>query len=102
MTKRILRPWPDSRAEATLGAASLLLGACLVAMVVFVAVQAWPMFQHEGLAWLGAGGNVDINSGSLVNQGTIDSDAVGMPWRNSGIGSAPPAVRTMTGAGQRG
>jgi phosphate transport system permease protein len=69
MLKRILRPWPDSRAEATLGAASLLLGACLVAMVVFVAVQAWPMFQHEGLAWLGSGGNVDTQLGNMVSTG---------------------------------
>ena len=31
----------------------------LLAIVVFVFVQAWPSFAHNGLAWFGAGGNVD-------------------------------------------
>jgi phosphate transport system permease protein len=41
-----------------LGAVSLLVGVIVVAMVVFVAVQAWPTFQHNGLSWLGSGGNL--------------------------------------------
>jgi phosphate transport system permease protein len=56
--KRLRAPWSDNRAELTLGAVSLLLGAVIVAMVVFVAVHAWPTFQHNGLSWLGAGGNL--------------------------------------------
>ena len=33
--------------------------ALLLAMVVFVFVEAWPSFAHNGLAWFGPGGNVD-------------------------------------------
>jgi phosphate transport system permease protein len=52
-------PSPDRRAELTLGA--LVCGVVLFvgAMIVFVLHEAWPSFQHNGLAWFGAGGNVD-------------------------------------------
>jgi phosphate transport system permease protein len=56
--KRIRSPWPDHRAERLLGAVSLLLGVVVVVMVVFVAVHAWPTFQHDGFSWLGGGGNM--------------------------------------------
>jgi phosphate transport system permease protein len=56
---RLRSPWPDRRAELTLGVAALLVCACVSAMVVFVAVHAWPTFAHNGLAWVGPGGNVD-------------------------------------------
>ncbi|MGO9487901.1 MAG: PstC family ABC transporter permease, partial [Solirubrobacteraceae bacterium] len=41
----------------TLGAAALLIGTIVIAMVVFVFVQAWPIFKHDGLGWLGPGGS---------------------------------------------
>jgi ABC-type phosphate transport system permease subunit len=53
--ERLRSPWPDSRAELALGAASLLVGATIVAMIVFVTIHAWPIFEHNGLAWLGFG-----------------------------------------------
>ena len=53
MLERLRSPWTDRRAERTLGAASLLLALGVVGMVVFVAVHAWPTFQHDGLSWLG-------------------------------------------------
>jgi phosphate transport system permease protein len=56
---RLRQPWSDHRAELTLGAVSLLTGVVIAAMVVFVAVHAWPTFQHNGLSWLGSGGNLD-------------------------------------------
>lgn len=59
MLQRLRNPWSDRRAELTLGAASLLLGAIVIAMVVFVAIQAWPTFSHNGLSWLGGGGSVE-------------------------------------------
>src|ERR1700755_1207529 len=31
----------------------------LLALIVTVFVRAWPSFAHNGLAWFGAGGNVD-------------------------------------------
>jgi phosphate transport system permease protein len=52
-----------------LGAASLLVAACVLAMIVFVAVAAWPMLQHEGLSWLGSGGNVDRQLGNMATAG---------------------------------
>jgi phosphate transport system permease protein len=42
-----------------LGAVSLTVGVVVVAMVVFVAIHAWPTFQRNGLSWLGPGGSLD-------------------------------------------
>jgi phosphate transport system permease protein len=36
-----------------LGAVALLSAVGVVAMIAFVAVHAWPTFQHNGLGWLG-------------------------------------------------
>jgi phosphate transport system permease protein len=58
---RLRRPWPDHRAERTLGAVSLLIGVGVVAMVVFIASRAWPIFQHNGLSWLLGGGNFETD-----------------------------------------
>jgi phosphate transport system permease protein len=58
--ERLRSPWPDHRAERLLGAVSLLLGVVVVAMVVFVAIHAWPTIEHNGIVgWLGGGGSVD-------------------------------------------
>ncbi len=54
--KRLRNPWPDHRAERLLGAVSLLVGASVIAMIAFVGVRAWPVFEHNGLSWLGPGG----------------------------------------------
>ena len=59
MLERLKRPWPDHRAERALGAVSLLVAAVVVAMVVFVAAKAWPIFQHNGLSWLLGGGDFE-------------------------------------------
>jgi ABC-type phosphate transport system permease subunit len=60
------RPWSDRRAERTLGAAALLPCIGVAAMIGFVAVQAWPTFAHNGLSWLGPGGNVDTQLGHMA------------------------------------
>jgi phosphate transport system permease protein len=57
--ERLSSPWSDRRAELTLGAVSLLIGVTVVAMIVFVTIQAWPTFSHNGLSWLGSGGNLE-------------------------------------------
>jgi ABC-type phosphate transport system permease subunit len=67
MLERLRRPWPDHRAELTLGAVSLLTGAAVVAMIVFVLVRAWPIFSHNGLSWIGAGGNLDKQIENMQN-----------------------------------
>jgi phosphate transport system permease protein len=65
--ERLRRPWSDNRAERTLGAVACLIALAIVLMVVFVAARAWPTFSHEGLSWLGPGGNLDSQVGAMVN-----------------------------------
>ncbi len=65
MLSRLRNPWPDHRAERTLGAVSLLVGACVIAMIVFVGVRAWPIFAHNGLSWLGPGGNLETQIANM-------------------------------------
>jgi phosphate transport system permease protein len=62
---RLRNPWPDHRAELTLGAVSLVLGAVVIAMVAFVASHAWPIFEHDGLRWLGPGGSLTEQVGAM-------------------------------------
>src|ERR1019366_4093864 len=63
--KRLGSPWSDHRAERLLGAVSLLVGVVVVVMVVFVAIHAWPTFQHNGLGWLGSGGNLSTQISAM-------------------------------------
>ncbi|HEY5262310.1 MAG TPA: ABC transporter permease subunit [Solirubrobacteraceae bacterium] len=64
---RLRQPWSDRRAELTLGAASLLVCVAVVAMVVFVAVHAWPTIEHNnGVSWLGSGGDLDRQLEGMV------------------------------------
>jgi phosphate transport system permease protein len=58
---RLTEPWSDRRAERTLGAL-----ACLV-LVLFVAIRAWPSFQHNGLAWFSGRGDIDEQISKMVN-----------------------------------
>ncbi len=63
--KWLKQPWPDHRAERMLGAVSLLVGACVIAMVVFVGIRAWPIFEHNGLSWLGPGGSLETQIANM-------------------------------------
>ncbi len=65
MIERLRKPWPDHRAERSLGAVSLLIGVGVVAMVVFVASKAWPIFQHNGISWLFGGGDFETEVGKM-------------------------------------
>jgi phosphate transport system permease protein len=67
--RRLRSPWPDHRAELTLGAVSLLLAVIVVAMLVFVAVHAWPTIQHNGLSWLGGSGNLETQIANMQATG---------------------------------
>jgi phosphate ABC transporter permease protein PstC len=69
MLERLRQPWSDQRAERMLGALACAVLVTIVLMVVFVAKEAWPTFQHNGLSWLGPGGNVDDQIGKMVNTG---------------------------------
>ena len=55
-----LRRLPGERAEWLLGALSVALLGVIAAIVVFVFTNAWPSFSHNGLAWFGSGGNVNL------------------------------------------
>ncbi|MGA2469374.1 MAG: ABC transporter permease subunit [Solirubrobacteraceae bacterium] len=65
MLARLRRPWSDRRAEFTLGAAACLVAVGIGLMILFVASRAWPTFSHEGLSWLGSGGNTDSQVGAM-------------------------------------
>ena len=67
--KWLRQPWPDHRAERTLGAVSLLVGVCVIAMIVFVGVRAWPIFAHDGLSWLGPGGELKTEFANMQATG---------------------------------
>jgi ABC-type phosphate transport system permease subunit len=51
--------WSDQRAERMLGALVCGVVGLLLALIVTVFVRAWPSFSHNGLAWLGSGGDVE-------------------------------------------
>lgn len=51
--------WSDQRVERMLGALVCAVVGLLLAMIVTVLIRGWPSFAHNGLAWFGAGGNVD-------------------------------------------
>jgi phosphate transport system permease protein len=69
MLARLRQPWSDRRAELTLGALACAVLLVIILMVVFVANEAWPTFKHNGLSWLGPGGNVDAQINKMVNSG---------------------------------
>jgi phosphate ABC transporter permease protein PstC len=67
LLERLRRPWSDNRAERTLGAVACITAIAIILMVVFVAKSAWPTFSHDGLSWLGPGGNLDAQISTMVN-----------------------------------
>jgi phosphate transport system permease protein len=69
MLDRVREPWPDQRAERLLGALASVVLLLIVLMIVFVAVRAWPSFQHNGLSWFTGKGDVDVQIGNQVNTG---------------------------------
>jgi phosphate ABC transporter permease protein PstC len=75
MLDRLREPWSDQRAERMLGALSCLVLLAIVLMIIFVAVRAWPSFQHNGLSWFTGKGDVDVQIGRQVNTGARPSSA---------------------------
>jgi phosphate transport system permease protein len=59
--------WSDARVEALLGAVSCLVLLLIGGMIAFVFAEAWPSFTHNGLAWFGSGGDVDIQLEDIFN-----------------------------------
>ena len=78
MLSRLIRrePWTDRKAAALLGAVASLVLLIIVAMVGFVAVRAWPTLQANGyVKWLGPGGDVDKQLGSMIATGQHPPDS---------------------------
>ena len=75
MLERLREPWSDQRAERTLGALASFVLLVIVLMIVFVAVRAWPSFQHNGLSWFTGKGDVDLQIGNQVNTGAKPTSA---------------------------
>jgi ABC-type phosphate transport system permease subunit len=74
--------WPDRRVGQWLGALVCAVVALLLAMIVSVFLRGWPSFAHNGLAWFGAGGNVDdqLNAVSLSGQGAASATYTFHAW----------------------
>lgn len=68
--------WSDQRVERMLGALVCALVGLLLAMIVTVLVRGWPSFAHNGLAWFGAGGNVDDQLNAIFLSGQAGADYV--------------------------
>lgn len=66
----------DARVERILGAVSCLVLLLIGGMIVFVFAKAWPSFAHNGLAWLGSGGDVDIQLEDIFNSPANPADYV--------------------------
>jgi phosphate transport system permease protein len=75
MLERLREPWSDQRAERTLAPLASLVLLLIALMIVFVAVRAWPSFQHNGLSWFTGKGDVDVQIGTQVNTGARPSSA---------------------------
>jgi phosphate transport system permease protein len=73
--ERLRRPWSDRRAELTLGAASCAVCLGIALMIIFVALKAWPTTDHNGLSWLGSGGNLNAQLGVMENTGATPAAA---------------------------
>jgi phosphate ABC transporter permease protein PstC len=59
--------WTDTKVERILGAVACIVLALIVGMVIFVFQKAWPSFAHNGLAWFGSGGDLDLQLEDIFN-----------------------------------
>jgi phosphate transport system permease protein len=68
--------WTDERTGRLLGALVCAVLATTGAMLVFVVVQAWPSFAHNGLHWFGPGGSVDVQIRNIFLSGETGTHPV--------------------------
>ncbi|MEV4418368.1 phosphate ABC transporter permease subunit PstC [Patulibacter sp. NPDC049589] len=69
MLRNLRKPLTDRGAERILGASAVMVVLVIIAMIVFIAIAAWPSFQHNGLRWFGSGPDVDAELGAMIDQG---------------------------------
>jgi phosphate transport system permease protein len=68
--------WTDAKVERILGAVACVVLALIAGMIVFVFQKAWPSFAHNGLAWFGSGGDVDLQLEDIFNSPANPADYV--------------------------
>jgi phosphate ABC transporter permease protein PstC len=68
--------WSDERVERILGAVACLVLVLIAGMIGFVFAKAWPSFAHNGLAWFGSGGDVDLQLEDIFASPANPSDYV--------------------------
>jgi phosphate transport system permease protein len=66
----------NRRVELMLGALASLVLLFIAGMVIFVFLKGWPSFSANGLAWFGAGGNVDQQLAAIFNSPADPADFV--------------------------
>ncbi|MEA2483434.1 MAG: phosphate transport system permease protein [Thermoleophilaceae bacterium] len=68
--------WTDERTGRLLGALVCAVLLTTASMLVFVVVQGWPSFAHNGLHWFGSGGSVDVQIRNIFLSGETGAHAV--------------------------
>lgn len=68
--------WSDHRVELLLGAVACLVLLLIIGMIAFVFSKAWPSFAHNGLAWFGSGGDLDLQLEDILNSPSSAADYV--------------------------
>ncbi|HYZ30481.1 MAG TPA: hypothetical protein VE570_15565, partial [Thermoleophilaceae bacterium] len=68
--------WTDVRTGRLLGALVCAVLLTTGSMLVFVIVQGWPSFAHNGLHWFGPGGNIDVQIRDIFLSGETGSRPV--------------------------
>jgi phosphate transport system permease protein len=66
----------DTKVERILGAVACIVLALIAGMVIFVFQKAWPSFAHNGLAWFGGGGDVDLQLEDIFSSPANPADYV--------------------------
>jgi phosphate transport system permease protein len=68
--------WTDERTGRLLGALVCAVLLTTASMLVFVVVQGWPSFAHNGLHWFGSGGSVDVQIRNIFLSGETGTHPV--------------------------
>lgn len=68
--------WTDERTGRLLGALVCTVLLTTASMFVFVLVQGWPSFAHNGLHWFGGGGSVDVQIRDIFLSGETGTTPV--------------------------
>jgi len=68
--------WTDARTGRLLGALVCAVLLTTASMLLFVLVQGWPSFAHNGLHWFGSGGSVDVQIRNIFLSGETGTHPV--------------------------